>query len=106
MVLVRTGEELSGQTVPCIVPMDTALVWSEDIGDPRRAARMAFGFAEALRLDAGKSTIIGIAKLINDLLGDLLSMPPYMPPPGEVLAEVTVTERQTGKSREVELRDV
>lgn len=106
MVLIRTGEEMSDETVPCVIAMDRAWVWDERIGDPAEAARMCFAFAEALRLGTEPKTIIRLASIVHDLLGDLLSIPPWMPPFSEVMAEVTVTNRTTGKSHEVALRDV
>lgn len=105
LVLIRTAEEMSDHTMPCVVTVDKAWIWSEDIGDPRLAAHMAFGFAQALRLsEHDPHTIIRIAGIVHDHLGDLLHIPPYRPADNaNVVAELTVTDRNTGKSREAEI---
>lgn len=106
LALIRTGDEYSEHTVPCVVTVDKAWIWSEEIGDPREAAQTAFKFMEALRIDTNdKRNAIRLAMLIADHLGDLLHIPPFRPEPGAVVAEVTMTERETGRVREVELRD-
>ena len=105
MAIVRTGEERSERTFPCIVTMDKAWIWSEEVGDAAQAAQMAFQFAQALRLDEDPRTLGRLAILIADHLGDLLSIPPRPPEKGAVIGEVTVTDSATGKEREVELSD-
>jgi len=64
-----------------------------------------FLFAEALRLDAfNPKTIIRLHGLVTHHLGDLLHIPPYVAPRKDpIIAEVTVTNRETGKTHEVEL---
>lgn len=101
LVLVRTGEELREDTWPCVVTVDQAWIWSEEIGDPQRAAHQAMAFAQALRLGDTPQTVIRIASLIHDHLGDLLGIPPYQGPDDEPVAEVTITDRATGRTREV-----
>lgn len=105
MVIVRAGEEFSDRTVPCIVTVDRAWIWSEEIGDPALAARIAFQFAQVLRLNEhDPKTMIFLAMLINDHLDDLLHIKPYQPPaPRKVVAEITITDRQTGRTREAEV---
>ena len=106
LVLIRTGEEYSDHTIPCIVTIDKAWIWSEDVGDARAAARTAFEFVRALRLaENDPRQPIRIGMLIHDLLGDLLHIPPYVPDTRpEPIAEVTITD-QAGRVREVELTD-
>lgn len=106
IALFRTDDEGSDELVPCVIPIDRAWVWSEDIGDGRQSARMTVAFAQAMRLTIDKRTLITLTSMIHDLLGDLLTIPPYQAAPGEVIAEVVVTNRDTGKSHEVVLRDV
>jgi hypothetical protein len=110
MVLMRTGDERSDHFIPCVVTADKAWIWSEEIGDPRQAARIAFQFAQALRLDEHSPRVmIGIASLIHDHLDDLLHIPPlaaFDTDQGEVVAEAIITDNRTGQTREVEIRDV
>jgi len=97
LVLLPTHHSAWHRAHPCVVLLDQAWIWSEEVGDPERAARTAFEFCTALRLDAGNpSNVIRVRAIIVDHLGDLTSMPPMptdmRPDPGEVLGEVTVKE--------------
>ena len=104
MVIIRTGDEYNPAVVPCVVTMDNAWLWDERIGDPRRAAHHAAQFAEALRMEPDVDNMIRLAMIIADHLGDLLTIPPFSPLPGTPIAEVTISERDTGRvMREVEL---
>lgn len=107
MVLIRAGSELEDGLIPCVVTQDRAWIWSEEIGDPAEAARTAFQFANCLRLSAhDRRTLIFIASFINDMLGDLLSIPPYQPDTTPVVAEATMINHSTGRTVETEMRDV
>ena len=108
MVLIRTGDELSDHLWPCVITMDKAWVWDTVIGDEREAGETLAGFLDPLRLPPNTSTIVGLFNLINDHLGDLLTIPPYPMEfrDGAVVAEATIVNHTTGQSREVEIRDV
>ena len=108
MALVRDGAEWHDLTRPFIVTGDTAWRWSETIGDPAFAARQCFLACQCLRLSVDQRNIFKIATLIHDLLGDLLSIPPFPPggPRKAVIGELTVRNRQTGAEHHVELTDV
>ncbi|EHK57644.1 hypothetical protein [Allomesorhizobium alhagi] len=103
MAIVRTGEELGDYTFPCVVTMDKAWIYSEEIGDMAKAAHQVASFLDPLRLGTGTRAIFRLLGLIRDCLGDLLSIPPYVAPAQTAIAELTVTERETGKVREVEI---
>lgn len=105
MVLIRTGDELSEHAVPCIITMDKAWIWSEEVGDMALAADILAGFLRALRLSPDRRDTFRVLSLIRDHLGDLLTIPPYRPEQGGIAAELTVTERETGSVREVEIRE-
>lgn len=105
LVIIRTGDELNDHTVPCVVTIDRAWIWSEDIGDVFAAAHMTAQFLHALRLDPSATNINRIRGLVHDLLGDLLTIPPRPPADKEVVAEITVTDRASGRTREVELTE-
>lgn len=108
MALIRHGEEWSDLTRPFIVTGDTAWRWDETIGDAAFSARQCFIACQCLRLTPDQRNIFKIATLVHDLLGDLISIPPFPPSgaPKTVVAEVTITNRHTGETREVELTDV
>lgn len=104
MVLIRAGEEYSEHTIPCVVTVDKAWIWSEEIGDPAEAARTAFSFTQALRLNEhDPREVIRLSMFINDMLGDLLTIPPYVPTARETVADVVVTDAATGRSHEREI---
>jgi hypothetical protein len=107
LVLLRESDELSGAVVPCVVPLNTAWVWSEEIGAPHIAARAAVEFARQMRFDdSDPKSVFRIAGLIRDHLDDLVAMPPL--PPGErderVVAEALIRDLSTGKTSEVTLK--
>jgi hypothetical protein len=108
LVLLPTDQSRWQYTQPCVVLLDQAWQWSEEIGDPAYAARMSMQFAASLGLSAADATnVFRVRSAIVDHLGDLLAMPPMptdMREPGVVLGDVTVKE--DGKIvREEELTD-
>lgn len=107
MVLVRTGDKPADMR-PFVITGDRAWIWSEDIGDPIQSAHQCFRIAECLNLDPEPSTIIKIVSFVHDHLGDLLTIPPFPPAaaPANIIAELVITERATGKTHEVALSDV
>lgn len=107
MVLIRTGDEYSDDLVPCAIPLDDCWIWEETIGDGRRCAQAAHQFAQVMRLPVEPKTLIRIASIIHDHLGDLISTRPYVAQEKKaVLADVQVINRATGQTADVELRDV
>ena len=106
MVLIPADREYDDRLTPCVVTMDRAWIWSEEVGDPAEAARTAFQFARCLGLaENNPRTIIRLAMFINDHLGDLLSIPPYQNPDAEIVAEVTMVEADTGRTVETVLKE-
>lgn len=105
LVFIRSGDEGSDHIVPCVVTLGSAFLFDRashtlfpDWG--RRAALMAFGFAEALRLGATPYHAQRVCELVEDHIGDLFGIPPYRPPvlrDDEAVAEVTIVERSSGK---------
>lgn len=107
LVLIRTGEDHAA--VPCIVPLESAWVWDDRSGEgsPAVAARTAMDFARALRLDDAGDPFVPhrIATLIADHLDQLVAMPPAPADDEVVIGEAVVTERETGRTFEVEIRE-
>ena len=106
IVLIREGEDFNA--VPCVVPFESAWVWDDrnGKGSPAIAARTAYSFARAMRLDCGDPHVpFRIATLIADHLDDLLKIPPRPDELETVVAQATVTERETGRSFEAEVRE-
>lgn len=105
MVLIRTGEEYSAYTVPCVIPLERAWVWDPINGNPREAAIAAAGFIDALRLTPGRVSAIRLLSLIHDHLDDLVGIPPLPPKERRAVAELLVTDNRTGRSKEIEVCD-
>ncbi|MRX32817.1 hypothetical protein [Aminobacter sp. MDW-2] len=106
MAIIRTGDDGSERAIPCVVTIDKAWIWSEEIGDSREAARSMVGFLEALRLNPQNfRNHHRVFSLIADHLGDLLKMPPYQADRSTPILDVTIQERETGRIREVEISE-
>lgn len=92
IVLVRTHDR-PAEMVPCVVPLNHAWIWSEEIGNPVQAAKMAIEFVDALRQAPNEKSAFRVRGIIIDHLGDLLNMPP-MPEAmrtREVVGEAKIT---------------
>lgn len=107
MVLVPTHRQHDFENVtPCLVPLDLAYMWDEHTGDPAHCAQATFAFANALGLDAfSPRSLIRLTAIIRDHLGDLLAMPPIPSTEREVVADTIMTDPNTGRSVEAEIRD-
>lgn len=106
MVLLPAGRELSEGLIPCVVPMSRAWIWSEDVGDPRQSAITSIEFARLLGLSEDPRSIIWLASFIHDMLGDLLTIPPYPHSETQSVAEAILFDNATGKViAETELRE-
>ena len=104
LVLYLAADEGKPEMIPCFVRYTDAWVWSEDIGDPRIAARTAADFCAAMRLEVTPHNMIQIASTIHDLLGDLLDIPPFAE--RNVLGHMLVRNNETGAEADVQLVDV
>lgn len=84
--------------IPCVVTLDKAWIWSEEIGDEELAGRAAGEFAASLGMSGTAHDFIRIRSLIVDHLGDLLAMPPLPTElvPKTVIGEGRITERESG----------
>lgn len=99
LVLVPTNDQSWERCTPCVVPINHAWVWSEEKGDPVRAAKMAVGFVDALRQAPSPQSAFRVRGIIIDHLGDLLTMPPMPASMRQrvVLGEAKVTAREAGR---------
>lgn len=95
------------RVIPCIVPLGQAYLWSEEVGEERHALGMAAVFAANLGFNPeNPKNAIKIAGIIRDYLGDLLTIPPRPADlPRETAALMTIDNRTTGKTLEMEVKD-
>ncbi|MBD9539940.1 hypothetical protein IB276_10805 [Ensifer sp. ENS04] len=106
MVLIPADREYDDRLIPCVVTQDRAWIWSEEVGDPAQAAATAFQFAQVLGLSAyDRRTVMRLAMFIADHLGDLLSIPPYQNSDEQTVAEITMTDANTGKVTEAVVKE-
>jgi hypothetical protein len=107
LVIIRDGEERHDATVPCIVTSDKAYIFSANtgVGDPAQAARTCRQFCEMLRLPTDIKSVIKLHLMIDDHIGDLFHLPPFPPKRDKTaaVAEVTLTNLDTGAVKEVEI---
>jgi len=91
---------------PCLVPLDLAYEWDEHTGDPGTCALMSFQFAAALGMNPNEPrNVLFVTTLVRDSLGDLLTMPPFPATEKTATADVLITDTNTGKSHEAEIKD-
>lgn len=106
LVLVPTYQQSVERCTPCVVLLDQAWIWSEEIGDPAHAARLAFTFAQMLGLDITSPTQpFRVRSIIVGHLGDLLTIPPMPADMRETInfGEAVVTDRESGRTIEREI---
>jgi|AntRauTorckE5430_2_1112549.scaffolds.fasta_scaffold04137_2 hypothetical protein len=107
MVLVPTKiMPTHERTMPCIVPLDIAFAWDEVTGDAAETAAMSFQFAAGLGMNPMEMrNVIKVTSVVRDCLGDLLRMPMFPADQREVVADVLITDTDTGKTTEAEAVD-
>ncbi len=103
LVIVRTTDVGKESAVPCVITLDKAWIWSEDIGDMMQAAQILGGFLDALQLTPNKRDTYRVLSLIHDHLGDLISMPPWTPPDQRIVLGDVRMVGSDGTVRETEL---
>ena len=103
LVLLRTDWVGKPGVTPCVVPLKTAWEWSEEIGDPRHAARVSAYFAPLLGLSDDMQSAMLVTAAVRNHLGDLLAMPPT-PVAKVVVADAVLTD-ESGRKRHAEIVD-
>lgn len=104
LVLVRPLDLGRDVAVPCVVTLDKAWIWSEDVGDLFMAATTTADFLHALRMEPSNRNINRIRAMIHDHLGDLMTIPPYRAGERAAVADAVLTD-QYGRARELEIVD-
>lgn len=104
LVLLPTARIGHDRVMPCVVPLASAFAWDRRTGDPRHCARVSALFAENLGLNPHNAfTLMRITSLIQDHMGDLLSIPPK-PAETYVAADACFTDEH-GTTRYAEILD-
>ena len=107
LVIIRRGEERNEYTRPAMVLQKDAFVFAPESNLPKKAASCCVQLCQILRMNTNNvKNILRIQALIDDHLDDLLKIPPYSrDKPGDVIAEITLVNHQTGKTIQVERED-
>lgn len=101
LVLLRDGGG-----APCVVTLDLAWIWSEEEGSPEFALETAKSFALSLGLTVDWPNIYRITSIIRDHLEDLIKrIPPRPTSHQDVVADILITEKQSGRERHAEIKD-
>lgn len=88
-----------------LIPDLNLWAWSEEIGDVRHVAATSIMIAEHLGFEVTKPMVNRIRSLVISHIDDLLTCPPKPMFNTFVAAETRVTDRQTGKVTEGEIRE-
>jgi hypothetical protein len=92
--------------VPCVVTLDLAWIWSEEEGSPEFALETATSFAHSLGMTPDWPSIYRITSIIRDHIEDLIKrIPPRPTSHQNVVADILITEKQTGRERHAEIKD-
>ena len=75
------------------------------MGDPVAATFQAREFAKSLRLPDNLPTFIKIVSFVEDMLDDLLDIPPFPQSEKSVVAEAIIYDKNGQAIRSTELRD-
>lgn len=107
LALVPAHRNLSFETVrPCLVPLKSAWMWDETIGDPRHAAANAHRFADWLGFNANDpGRCLQIAAIVRDLIEELIRTPPMPSDMTPKRAEMLIVDNATGKETVKEISD-
>lgn len=95
LVLVPSMIEAGKRVVPCVIPVDNAWKWSEEVGNVRDCAASCLQFAANLGLDPyNQISVMRVLSVIRDHMGDLLTIP--VKPTGDirVVADAFYTDQQ------------
>lgn len=104
LVLIRSIAMSGRPVVPCVILLNEAYVWfPNDVGEPRRAARMAAEFAEVLGLERHWQSVARIAEIVQDHLDELIAMKPEPKREAILVGEARIAERDSGRVFETEI---
>lgn len=91
---------------PCVVPLSSAYMWAEETGDGAHCAGQAMRFAQALGRNCNDPQgLFRITAIIRDMLDDLVKCPPLASDARDKVADMIVTDNETGRIVEKEVSD-
>lgn len=107
IVLTRAfAEQHHEKIIPCVVQLDNAYLWAEETAEGNYVDLMAGRFAANLGLDPLKrSDVIRVQGIIRDWLGELINMPPMPTDLRRKVADMLITNNETGEIIHKEVKD-
>lgn len=105
MVLTRNLAIISAsRIIPCVIPLQSAWAWTEEVGDEHHAMGTAAIFCANIGFNPHNlRNVTRLVGIVRDLLGDLISMPPLPEDGKQVLADILHTDADTGSQKHVEV---
>jgi hypothetical protein len=89
----RPGHE---RVIPCVVPLSTSWMWTEEVGDARHCATVAPIFVSNLGLNPNSPRhVYGVLSTIRGHLEDLVMCPPIPAEDRSKAAEMLITNNET-----------
>jgi hypothetical protein len=107
LALVSRFQVIGKRTIPFVVHIDNAHLWSDAHADPAHIVEQSMKAAECLGLDTrNPRNVVKLSFLIQDHIGDLFAIPPLQSAKSDqrVLADLVVTDER-GKQKHAEIRD-
>ncbi|WP_157132247.1 hypothetical protein [Roseobacter sp. AzwK-3b] len=107
MILTPKMDKIDQERViPCIIPLERAWAWAEETGDEDDVMVNAVMFCANLGFNPyNRANPMKIIKIVRDHMGDLLAIPPCPRDHHSVVAEMVVTNNDTGSERHIEVKD-
>lgn len=91
---------------PCIIPLSRAWAWAEETGDEGDIVINAALFCANLGFNPNNlANVHRVMSIVRSHLGDLLAVPPMPRDHHEVVADMIVTDNNTGKELHREVKD-
>ena len=108
MVLTPKRQRIDAERViPCIIPLNRAWAWSEEVGDLADILTTVGVFLANLGINPMRQqNVRRLIGIVRDHLGDLLSMPPMPESPDKApIGVMTIDNHTTGRTIEHEVKD-
>jgi hypothetical protein len=107
LIIAPTDEKLIPRITLAIIPHADAYKWSPDphIGQPRHCIEWCREFLNGLGLEDTRQNVVNLMSVIHSVFDDFLKLPPRPPRDEFVQAEATLTNTETGKTRQIEVKE-
>lgn len=96
LALVRTGDEGKPMCTPHVIMMNEIALWNRETDAKlpyEVSTKHALAAAISLRLNSeSKTVLVKIISVINDHIGDLLAMRPYVQMQGDIIGEIALSD--------------